>query len=60
MLPGDVIVAIGDRKIADVAQLLSVVSGLQPGTAVRFSVARKKQLLDLQVTPGTRPRPKAQ
>ena len=56
--PGDVIDAIGDTHVTDVAQLLSVVSGLKPGGAVHFTVLRKNQKLDLQVTPGRRPRPK--
>ena len=56
--PGDVIVAIGQKDIADVTQLLSVVSALKPGEATHFTIARKNQQLDVLVTPGTRPRPK--
>jgi len=56
--PGDVIVAIGQKDIADVTQLLSVVSALKPGEATHFTIARKNQQIDILVTPGTRPRPK--
>ncbi|RFO97955.1 2-alkenal reductase [Rhodoferax lacus] len=57
--PGDVIEAIGERKIADVTQLLSVVASLKPGTAARFTINRKSQKVELDVTPGVRPKPKA-
>ncbi len=56
--PGDVIEAVGDRKIADVTQLLSAVASLKPGVAVPFTIQRKSQELVLNVTPGVRPRPK--
>jgi len=58
--PGDVIEAIGERKIGDVTQLLSVVASLKPGTAARFTIDRKSQKVELDVTPGVRPKPKAQ
>jgi len=57
--PGDVIERIGERKISDVTQLLSVVASLKPGTAAHFTIDRKNQKVELDVTPGVRPRPKA-
>jgi Do/DeqQ family serine protease len=57
--PGDVIEAIGERKISDVTQLLSVVASLKPGTAAHFTINRKSQKVELDVTPGVRPKPKA-
>ena len=57
--PGDVIVKIADKPVADVAQLLAQVSVLKPGTATRFSVVRKGQQVEIDVTPGVRPRPRA-
>ena len=56
--PGDVIVSIGERPIKDVTQLLSIVAALKPNTPVRFSLERKNQKLELDVTPGIRPRPR--
>ncbi len=56
--PGDVIVSVADAPVTDVTQLLSMVAVLKPGTAARFTVERKNQKIDLQVTPGIRPRPK--
>jgi len=57
--PGDVIVKIANQPVTDVTQLLSLVASLKPGTAARFSVERKNQPLELNVTPGIRPRPRA-
>ena len=56
--PGDVIVSIAERPVPDVAQLLSLVASLKPGTVARFVVERKDKKLELDVTPGVRPKPK--
>nr|WP_315495373.1 trypsin-like peptidase domain-containing protein [uncultured Rhodoferax sp.] len=57
--PGDVIVSIADKPIGDVTQLLSIVASLKPGTVAPFTIERKNQKLELNVTPGVRPKPKA-
>jgi len=57
LVPGDVIVAIAGTPVDDVSQLLAQVAALKPGTAAQFSVQRKKQVLQLAITPGLRPRP---
>lgn len=56
--PGDVIVKIANQPVDNVAHLLSQVAALKPGTAARFTLERKNQPLELDVTPGVRPRPK--
>ena len=56
--PGDIIAGVGDRKVNDVTQLLSVVASLKPGVAVPFSIERKGQRVTVEVTPGVRPKPK--
>ena len=57
IVPGDVIVAIAGAPVEDVSQLLAQVAALKPGTAAQFSLLRKKQNLQLAITPGLRPRP---
>ena len=57
--PGDVIVKIAEAPVLDVAHLLSAVAALKPGTAARFAIERKNQPLDLDVTPGVRPKQRA-
>ena len=57
--PGDVIVKIANQPVSSVAQLLSVVASLKPGTPERFAIERKNQAQELDVTPGVRPKPPA-
>jgi S1-C subfamily serine protease len=54
--PGDVIVEVAGKQVANVSELLSSVAALKPGTAAKFRVLRRDQSLDLNVTPGLRPR----
>ena len=55
--PGDVIVAIAGKPVEDVTQLLAQVAALKPGVSTQFLVQRKKQVLQIAITPGLRPRP---
>ena len=57
VVPGDVIVAIAGKPVEDVSELLAQVAALKPGVAAQFSLQRKKQNLQLAITPGLRPRP---
>lgn len=56
--PGDVIVAIAARPVTSVTQLLSQVAALKPGVASRFTIERKNQKMEVDVTPGVRPKPR--
>ncbi len=55
--PGDVIVEVAGKQVANVSELLSGVAALKPGTAARFKVLRRDESVDLNVTPGLRPKP---
>jgi serine protease DegQ len=57
--PGDVIVSVAGRPVANVAELLSSVAALKPGTPARFGLLRRDAKAELDVTPGLRPRPRA-
>ncbi|OYU44710.1 MAG: 2-alkenal reductase, partial [Burkholderiales bacterium PBB4] len=57
--PGDVIVSIAGKPVANVAQLLATVSALKPGTATRFELQRKNKSVTVDVSPGVRPKPRA-
>ena len=57
--PGDVIVKVGDRQTSAMAELLSQVAALKPGAATRFQVQRRDEAVELNVTPGVRPKPKS-
>jgi serine protease DegQ len=54
--PGDVITGVGEKNVANVQQLLGAVAGLKPGQATRFALQRGSDKLELDVTPGLRPR----
>ena len=56
--PGDVITAVADRPVHNVAELLSGVAGLKPGTPSKFSLIRQDNRIEISVTPGVRPKPR--
>ena len=55
--PGDVIIRVADKAVTNVSELLSTVAALKPGTASRFSLLRRDEKVELNVTPGVRPKP---
>jgi serine protease DegQ len=55
--PGDVIVEVAGKQIANVSELLSNVAALKPGTPTKFRVLRHDDAVELNVTPGLRPKP---
>ena len=61
MKPGDVVTHVADKPVGNVAQLLSAVAGLTPGTASTLDIVRKEGKQRIQITPGKRnlPRPQA-
>jgi len=54
--PGDVITQVADKPVSNVADLLSSVAALKPGTASKFSVLRRDSQVELAVTPSVRPK----
>src|SRR5687767_9447886 len=55
--PGDVVVQVGEKDVANVSELLTAVASLKPGTATKFKLQRRDDNVDVTVTPGLRPRP---
>ena len=56
--PGDVITSVAGEDVGNVQELLSKVAALKPGTSSRFSLQRREEKVELDVTPGLRPRPR--
>lgn len=54
--PGDVIAQVADKPIGSVPSLLSAVAALRPGEKATFQVQRGDKMLELELTPGVRPR----
>jgi Do/DeqQ family serine protease len=53
--PGDLILKVAGHVVADVPEMLNRVAALKPGEAASLSIQRSGKLIDMQVTPGTRP-----
>ena len=58
--PGDVISAVAGREVKSVTELLANVAALKPNTPAKMKVLRGDKSLELDVSPGVRPRPKVQ
>ena len=56
--PGDVVTEVAGKQIFSVSELLSSVAGLKPGAPAKFKLQRRDDSVDLNVTPGVRPKPK--
>ncbi|OUM03120.1 S1C family serine protease [Variovorax sp. JS1663] len=54
--PGDVITGVGEKQIGNVQELLTAVAGLKPGSSARFALQRGSDRMELDVTPGLRPK----
>ena len=55
--PGDVVVMIDAAPVANMAQLLSTVASMKPGTRATFKVQRGDKALSLPTTVAQRPIP---
>ena len=60
MRPGDVITEVAGKPVRNVAELMTNVAALPPGTAAPFIVQRADGSTTLQITPGVRPSPPQQ
>jgi len=60
MKPGDVVTKVGGKATHNVAELLSQVAALKPGLEAAFEVQRASGNTQLLLTPGVRPKPRAQ
>ena len=58
--PGDVVVQVSGKDVRNVSELLSMVASLKPGNATQFQLQRRGDGVEVSVTPGKRPKPKAQ
>jgi S1-C subfamily serine protease len=55
--PGDILLAVNDRPIADTTTMLNLIAALQPGQQAIIKLTRNQADTDLAVTIGRRPRP---
>jgi len=57
MKPGDILLAVNDRPVADTTTMLNLIASLQPGQQAVVRLSRNQADTDLTVTIGRRPRP---
>ena len=53
--PGDVLMAVGEKDVRNVSELLTLIAAQTPGTAVKMRIKRRDADLSLDVTPAQRP-----
>ncbi len=53
--PGDVLLAVGEKDVRNVSELLTLIAAQTPGTAVKMRIKRRDADLALDVTPAQRP-----
>ena len=53
--PGDLILKVAGEVVSDVPEMLTRVAALKPGETASLSVQRNGNLMEIRVTPGTRP-----
>jgi Do/DeqQ family serine protease len=58
--PGDLLLAVNDHKVQNVAELLAQVSLLKPGVDAQLKILRKEQEQVLSITPLQRPKVRAE
>src|SRR4051812_21092692 len=58
--PGDVVVQVAGKDVANVSELLTTVASLKPGPAAQFKLQRREDNVEVTVTPGKRPKAKPQ
>ncbi len=57
--PGDVLLAIDGRPVANPQGVLDVVAGMEPGRSATLRVNRRGELVELAITVGRRPKPQS-
>ena len=57
--PGDVLLEVQGKPVADPASMLNLVAALAPGSSARLKLSRQGQAMDATVAVGRRPKPQA-
>ncbi len=57
MRPGDILVAVEGKPVADTTALLNLIAQLKPGSKARLTVVRKSREATLDIVVGKRPKP---
>ena len=55
--PGDILVSVDGKPVADTIEMLNLIAQLVPGKKSRITLQRKGQEANVDITPGKRPKP---
>jgi serine protease DegQ len=55
---GDIIVAVAGKAVSNTVQAIAAIASQKPGLPMPIQLVRNGKTIDLNVTPGTRPKPK--
>jgi serine protease DegQ len=58
MRPGDILIAVDGKKLANTTEMLNSIAQLKPGERARLRILRRDMESTLDVVVGTRPRKK--
>jgi serine protease DegQ len=58
MRPGDILIAVEDKPVADTTDMLNLIAQLTPGSKAKMTVLRKSQESTIDVVVGKRPKPR--
>ena len=53
--PGDVLLAVGEKDVRNVSELMTLIAAQTPGTSVKMRIKRRNADMTLEVTPAQRP-----
>jgi serine protease DegQ len=56
---GDILVSVANKSVGNTVQAIAAIAGQKPSVPITVQLVRNGKTIDLSVTPGTRPKPKA-
>jgi S1-C subfamily serine protease len=55
---GDILVSVSDKSVSNTVQAIAAIAGQKPNVPITMQLVRNGKIMNLNVTPGTRPKPK--
>jgi serine protease DegQ len=56
---GDILISVANKSVGNTVQAIAAIAGQKPSVPITVQLVRNGKTIDLSVTPGTRPKPKA-
>jgi S1-C subfamily serine protease len=55
---GDILVSVSNKSVSNTVQAIAAIAGQKPNVSITMQLVRNGKIMNLNVTPGTRPKPK--